>query len=823
MKKYFILSLSIPLSILISLIGDEEKQISEKIAIGLRNWSNNYPQEKVFLQIDRKHYVGGEDIWFKATCTYNNKPTFLSRIIYIDLVNEIGEVIEKKMFKLDSSGSCNGNFFLNKKQLSGNYSINAYTLWMLNYPDFIAKQSIFVYGADYTKKVFQKPEQKIIFDFFPEGGNLIAGIKNRVAFKITNQFGLPLNLAGNIVNSSNDVITTFTSKHDGMGFFEFEPSATENYLANIQYQTGTVLAFKLPSPIPEGITLNIQNTKNRFFAIINRGEANKEKYNNLILMAHINGQLVYAGAFDFNNSKTAAAIAKKNLPPGIIHFTVFDTLANPLAERLAFSENYEICTPKIDFKKKSLSKRGENILAFNIDSISSGNMSVLVKSSDADNQVCLNNNILSNLLLTSDIKGTVINPGYYFANKADSTLQNLDLVLMTHGWRRFHWKNIISKSEVSLKYPIESAISIKGRVNKSDRKDIIKDGKVALIIKGEDSTKILADAYLTDKGEFILDSLNFKQKATVFYEGQNNKKQKLPVDVTIYPSYIDSLKRSSFISTENLDTSDISNRKNAFAQSIYSEIGKIESLEFGNTTLANVTVTAKKLSRIDSLQKVYVSSIFENSDNTIDFADAKGMANIWQYLRMQISGFEVEPFGGQFGSGGATARFTRNDGLLGLSEDPSASNSSIMFMLNEIQVDAAFIDNLNPDDVALVKVYKGNTAFPWGANSGMIAIYTKKGLNVRSPFDKTFNKMEIQGFASASREFFSPDYVKYPNINNSLADKRQTLYWNPNIKKQKDGNYFVRFFNNDIGKSFVITIQGIDKEGNIVFYESSIN
>ena len=87
----------------------------------------------------------------------------------------------------------------------------------------------------------------------------------------------------------------------------------------------------------------------------------------------------------------------------------------------------------------------------------------------------------------------------------------------------------------------------------------------------------------------------------------------------------------------------------------------------------------------------------------------------------------------------------------------------------------------------------------------------------------TFTKIELQGFASASREFFSPDYVKYPNINNSLADKRQTLYWNPNIQKQKDGNYFVRFFNNDIGKNFVITIQGIDKEGNIVFYESSIN
>ncbi len=809
--------------LLITVIVYDEKKQAEQIAIGLNNWNNNYPQEKVFLQVHKKNYVSGEDIWFKTNCTYNNKPTFLSRIIYVELVNESGEVIDKKMYKIDSLGSSHGNFFISKKQQSGNYSINAYTLWMLNFSDFVAKQPIYIYGADYTKKIYSKINEKVVVNFFPEGGNLIAGIKNKVAFKITNQFGMPLNLEGTIVSNTNSIVTKFYTKHDGMGTFEIEPNPLDHYQAIIQNQLGEKLIFNLPKPIDEGVSLTIQNTKNRFFALVNRAEVNKEKYNNLLLLAHINGQLVYVGAFDFNNAKTAAAISKKNLPPGIIHFTVFDTLSNPLSERLAFCENYKINTPSIVFSKKELNRRGENIVAFSMDSISSGNLSVLIKSSDVDNQVCLNNNILSNLLLTSDIKGTVINPGYYFANKADTTLQNLDLVLMTHGWRRFNWKNIISKSEVSLKYPIESAISIKGRVNKSDRKDIIKDGKVVLIIKGEDSTKILADAYLTDKGEFILDSLNFKQKATVFYEGQNNKKQKLPVDVTIYPSYIDSLKRSSFISNENLDTSDISNRKTAFAQNIYSEIGKIESLEFGNTTLANVTVTAKKLSRIDSLQKVYVSSIFENSDNTIDFADAKGMTNIWQYLRMQISGFEVEPFGGQFGSGGATARFTRNDGLLGLSEDPTAGNSGIMFMLNEIQVDAPFIDNLNPDDVALVKVYKGNTAFPWGANNGMIAIYTKKGINVRSPFDKTFTKMEIQGFASASREFFSPDYLKYPNLNNSIVDKRETLYWNPNIKKQKDGNYFVRFFNNDISKGYKITIQGIDKEGNIVFYESLIN
>ncbi len=817
MKKHFLAYLTIPLAFLF-VNTVEDVSVAERIAIGLQNWYNSYPQEKVFLQIDKKQYVAGEDVWFKATCIYNGKPTFLSRIIYVNLVNEKGVVVEKKMFRLDSLGACSGSFQMDKKLSSGNYSFNAYTSWMLNFPEFITKQSVYVYGSDYVKKIYQKGEQKVLVNFFPEGGNLIAGIKNRVAFKITDQFGYPLNLSGDIVTNSNAIVTTFSSKHNGMGYFEIEPSINESYGATIKAAFGTTLSFKLPKPNSEGISLTIQNTKNRFFALVNRSETNKEKYNNLLLMAHINGQLVYAGSFDFNEAKTAAAIPKKNLPPGIIHFTVFDTLANPLAERLAFNENYSITTPNVTFQKKNLEKRGENILLLSIDSASLHNASILIKDGDIDDQLNTENNIVSNFLLKSDLKGNIINPGYYFANKADTTLQNLDLVLMTHGWRRFIWKDVITKKEPTLKYPIESNLSIKGKVTKSDRKDIVKDGKVAFVIKGEDSSKIIADAYLTDKGEFILDSLNIRQKATVYFEGQNNKKENLQVDVSIYPSYIDSLKNSVFVSSENLDTADIVNRKNAFTESIYGQLGKIDTLNFGKTTLANVTVSAKRLSRIDSLQKAYVSSIFENSDNTIDFADAKGMINIWQYLRSQISGFDVDPFVG----GGASARFTRNDGLVGLSEDPTAGATGIMFMLNEIQVDASFLDNLNPDDVALVKVYKGNTAFPWGANNGMIAIYTKKGVNVRATYDKAFTKMEIQGFAAASREFFAPDYVKYPTLYLNLIDKRQTLYWNPNLQKQKDGTFSVRFFNNDTSKSYKITIQGIDKKGNLIFYEALV-
>lgn len=791
----------------------------DKIIDAVEHWQSTYPQEKIFIQTDKKQLAAGDDLWFKIWCTYEGKPTFLSRIVYVDIVDQFGKVVQKKMYTIDSLGGAKGMINFDKKLVSGNYRINAYTLWMLNFPDFIAKEQLYLYGTDYIQKKatnFNSKVPPINMLFFPEGGNLIEGINNRIAFKIIDQFGMPINLNGQIVDNNNNPVVPFYAEHDGMGYFEIEPTTNVKYKANIANAQGTTLSFNLPISKKEGIGLSIQNTKNRLFIILNRAEVNKDKYNKTLLVAHMNGKLVYAGDFNFEEGKTAASIIKKNLPSGIIHLTLFDSLANPLAERLAFIENYSITQPKVIIELNNVNKRGKNQFRFSLDSTLSENISLLVKSNvNGDNQK-VENNIISSMLLTSDIKGIVTNCGYYFADKSDKTLKDLDLLMMIHGWRRFIWNDVIAKKEPLLKYPIESFISIKGKVTKPSSKEIIKSGKVSMIIKGEDSTKIISDAFLTDKGEFILDSINFKKKATVFYEAQNSKREKLPVDVTIYPSYIDSLKYSKFVSEQNLDTADISNRKNAFTQNMYSSIGLIDTISFGKTTLANVTVKTKKLSRIDSLQKVYVSSIFEASDNTIDFSDVGNMTNIWQYLRMQISGFEVDAFSG----GGETARFTRNDGIRGLSDE--TDNAGIKFMLNEVEVPALSIDFISPSDVALVKVYKGNLAFPWGANQGMIAVYTKKGVNVKSsPFDKVFEKIEIIGF-EGEREFFNADYEKFPEFNKDLTDRRQTLFWSPSVKKNKIGKYVATFFNNDISNAYRVLIQGIDKNGKLIFYESII-
>src|SRR5882724_11821383 len=137
---------------------------------------NDYPQEKVFLQTDRTYYLAGETIWMKAWCTLGGAPTYLSRILYVDLANSTGAVVMKKMYRLDSLGSTAADIDIPTGAGSGNYTVNAYTLWMLNFPGYVFHRSLFVYNpTDYRQKADTGYHPQLSIQFFPEGGDLVAG------------------------------------------------------------------------------------------------------------------------------------------------------------------------------------------------------------------------------------------------------------------------------------------------------------------------------------------------------------------------------------------------------------------------------------------------------------------------------------------------------------------------------------------------------------------------------------------------------------------------------------------------------------------------
>ncbi|MES2371294.1 MAG: hypothetical protein V4557_01860 [Bacteroidota bacterium] len=796
------------------------KNLTPDSALNFLN--SNYPQEKVYLQTDKTQYVAGESIWMKAWCTLEGVPSFLSRILYVDLVNSSGKVVQKKMYRLDSLSSSAADFSIGGETLTGNYSINAYTLWMRNFPQYLFKKDIFIYNNDYKPQVPKNQVPMLKVQFLPEGGNLVAGIANRVAFKSVDNSGFPVEIKGVIQDNTGKAVTDFSTVHDGMGVVEITPEQGKTYTAVLPVAGGNNLTFLLPQAQEEGITMRIENSNpNRLVVLLNRTEKNKEKYAKLIIVAQMNQQPVLKAVLNLDQGQMALPVSKKNLLPGIMHITVFTEQYEPLAERLAFIENYQLMKPTVKLDTVNKGARAGNQFSFDMGNKIPIALSCLVSSAYLDTALYRESNIASSLLVTSDLQGYIHNPGYYFRNKEASTIKDLDLLLMTQGWRRFEWKKILNNDFAKLMYPVESAISFGGTVTKSDRTEVVKDGKVSFIIKGADSTSILAEATITDKGEFLLKDITYMKDAKVAYMGTNSKAATFIVDVKMKPNYIDSLLTSINKPTINLDTTDLTNQKSLLARYLFREIKLIDT-GAGSGYLGNVSVTSKKISKEDSLNKEYAAGPFQMGKG-IDPRDFKFARTIWTIIQQAVPGVSVE--GNPFDP---TVSFTRFTGLGGTDATVAAEDemspqglqetNGIAYFLNEVNVTKDVINSLQPEDVALIKVLKAEGA-SLGATQGAIVIYTQKNFTAKkAPYEKTYTVEKKAGY-SVARQFYRPEYTLNPTM---PLDSRVTLYWNANMKPAKDGKYRFRFLNNDIGQQFKLVIQGLDKDGNMIYAEQLV-
>jgi hypothetical protein len=244
--------------------------------------------------------------------------------------------------------------------------------------------------------------------------------------------------------------------------------------------------------------------------------------------------------------------------------------------------------------------------------------------------------------------------------------------------------------------------------------------------------------------------LNIKQKATVSYVATNNKKENLIVEVDFYPSFIDTVAKTQVLQGVDMDTMVLAQRQSKMAEALYLQLAQYVDTLSGYRDLGTVTVTAKRQSKLDSLQREYVSGFFEQSDQTLVVPENGSFMNIWQYLQREIPGLNVQPFAG----GVPSVSFQRNsDLLLGTVTESgeliAGGSDGIRFFLNEMPVSVEIIDAVNPDEVAIVKVYKGALAFPFGANAGAISVYTKKGRSFAIN-EKRFVSYEKQGYAVES-------------------------------------------------------------------------
>ncbi|HYK76965.1 MAG TPA: TonB-dependent receptor, partial [Daejeonella sp.] len=320
--------------------------------------------------------------------------------------------------------------------------------------------------------------------FFPESGDLVQGIRSKVAFKALGADGLGVKVTGFLTDSKNNKLVDFQSEHAGMGYFALMPEAGEKYTAHIRFEDGSEKTYDLPRTLLQGYVLSASNLDPNDLLIRIAASPALTAGKEVTLMAQSNGVVKYISKVKMDMPSLNAKIPKNRFPTGILQLTLFSPDEEPVAERLVFIQHPDSLSLNMNSEKTDFRKREKVKLSLNAKDLTgkpevgSFSLSVIDESKVPFNEAD-ETTIFSNLLLTSDLQGFIEQPNYYFSNINENTIRQLDILMLSQGWRRFTWKNIMAGSFHPLLFPPENNMHISGRVLANNGKPVV-GGKVTL-------------------------------------------------------------------------------------------------------------------------------------------------------------------------------------------------------------------------------------------------------------------------------------------------------------------------------------------------------
>lgn len=783
---------------------------AQKADKALSALQKEHPSEKVYIHYDREYYVAGETIWFKAYLSSQGKPSGLSQHFYLQLINNKGVVIADQHYPV-MGAVIKGSIHLPDSLPQGNYYIRALTPWMLNYGEgFIYTKNVFIYKPSPNTPAATAPAPAISLQFFPESGQLVDGILCVTAFKATDQYGAPADVEGILKTDDGNTIASFRTFHDGIGKLQFKPKAGKKYIAEVETPAGK-RTYTLPEVQTSGINLKIQDQKGGKKFLIARSEKDKAQFGLLQLVVQLNNNVVFESDIEFENySSIAGELGTDSLPSGILHFTIFNKDGIPLAERLSFNDNGEYRSEAaINPLITATQKRAANEIEFSFPEGIQRSCSVAVIDLPGKNAGD-NDNIISRFLLTSDLKGYINNPAWYFEQQNDTTRQALDNLLLTQGWSRFNWTKVLAGEYPVIKYTDRPLINIAGTVMDPKTKAPLAYGKVGFIAEGEDSSSQTIEATVDAAGRFKIDSAALFGKTKLYYgyadKNEKTKPALIVLDENLTENAVQLVPADIVAKTVMTDPALLQNKEelNLRQQQAKIAVDQVKELE-------NVNVNANGNKKpVDAVNDKYTTGAFrgpakEVLDNTNDPVKDRSL-NAIDYIKNRIQ--QVEYSGNRFVS-------RKNFSLM------TGQKWPVAVFVNEQLADAVQLVTIRAVDIALVKYFDAGfvgvgSTYPGGA----ISVYTKEKLPEERRPDK-LEFVEYNGY-TITKEFYNPDYSNN-TIRHPQSDKRTTLYWNPDIITDAvTKTVKIRFYNNDFSTAFRVTLEGFDAAGKLVHAEKII-
>lgn len=811
MKHWKIATLLCLLTLFLSFtIASKGDLLIKKITQQIQKFTLQAPQEKVYLHFDKPYYMAGETMWFKGYLlyAYDHNIDSASHILYVDLVDPTDNKIIQHLKLNCSQGVTNGAIQLSDSLPEGNYLVRAYTSFMQNYSeDFFFKKDIKIWQnkqhITHTESELQVFNTVADCQFFPEGGNLVSGINSRVGFKAVNQLGQGVYAEGFILDDNQDTMAIIKTEHRGLGVFSFIPNFGKHYKAFIKKPDGSLAAFELPKIYEKGYALFVDNLSNKenIKVIVNNSQPKSpNEKDELVVIGQIRGSVCFHAVIPNDKSSIPLSISRASLPnEGIMQITLFNTDGTPLCERLIFikKEEQQVFL-KIETDKSTYGTREKTTLNIEATDESGeaveGNFSLAVTDGQQVIPPQYENNILSYMLLSSDLKGYIEDPAYYFTETNKSANRHLDYLMMTQGWRRFTWKEVLEEQYPKQVHPVEQGFYITGRVLKPN-KTPYPDAKLSFYIKSSDNDNPQLETSTTDaEGRFGFYNLQFNDTCQFFIQalketgGRNlelmidtialaplSQKMQMPSQVFDFKQYETFLKQTA----DNL----------AFEKQISLSKDKM---------LPSLEVKAKKTQKIDYRRGKYASagdlkSIEITTENCYKYAD------IGTIILEKIPGVQI-----RYGARTFSA---------------ISRTEAMSFWLDGFYIGLNFeTSSIRPCEIEMIDVLRGPEAAIFGiqAAGGVVNIITRlngsTNVDVKQPTPGVFIGRKV-GYTT-TRVFYETRYdIAQPA--HDLPDFRSTLHWQPVVKTDASGKATVAYWNSDAKGKMQVSIQGFSNTGRL--------
>jgi hypothetical protein len=877
-------------------------------------------QEKVYVHTDNECYFVGDTLWYKAYVVRADQlvPTDMSRILYVELLTPDGLLVERQNIIVSATGFSCGQFVLPDSLYSGYYELRAYTRWMLNFNighqryskddtwyfynkemaadffrtwDGLYSRVLPVYSksdqpGDYdVRRMYQRPKQdipqpkkdKLFVTFYPEGGHLIAGVENRVAFEAVDQYGEAINISGTI-NGSNGQSLKIQTEHMGRGIFSMTPS-DKRLEARFTFR-GKNYTISLPHAEQQGVAMRLDDTQLR---ILSKNLPQDKDYAVSILCR---GALKYFSRLSSNASHFSLPL--DSLPTGVNELTLFDSDGRIWASRQFFVNHHDYDTALIIPEENMLpAKTYQPYEKVELPVICQGvttptTFSLSIRDTNTDEPTYNNGNLMTDMLLSSDLRGFIAKPSYYFEADDETHRRHLDLLLMVQGWRKYKWKELADTTR-TLRYQPETTLTVEGMVckvldvaevqpdevlawqdgqvsgdttidydedgnqtstteyfdierandniginNKGVRKEVVVEAEIT-VGTPSGGTQSAGTTQRTKDGRFFfqippfygLGYLNMKaySPSDSIKKNMASRKDKKVYDEKAYPDYF--VKRDVFFPMTTQPYNYYQNHMPDVDTDMLIDTLSTFSMENDVHQLANINVKGHRRGRraIDWKKPAYVLDAYDMYNELTDRGLSFGYFDMRQFP-LQVCRYLYGNMGlhKKFNIDGRLENFTYWRNYSPLNRGAEEAEQAGLFRPNRTA--QSIYPHLLLSRLQDIRVFSDYE--PRNPDSTMVDRELSAAATVEMvpiPYDGrqvVFRDRHIvfHGF-NEPEDFYQPDYSQR-QPEDRPADYRRTLYWNPNAVTDEQGRFVATFYNNGKETRVRMSAAGVTTDGRLL-------